>query len=191
MCRHDFGVHNPLRTTGNGHGAWWEAHHWQRRMVGSAPLVPATANVGDHKVLLWTDVHLVATRGVAAIVVELTREDSVARVSDARLVAARGCVRHRRTDIRPNTVGASGGDYHFRVMVREERQRIEVTTAVAAHTRAGLTLRAPKFADRVAARPQIAAFLASPARMPRYAREPSGASLYTYLAGRDSPDLSL
>ena len=36
-----------------------------------------------------------------------------------------------------------------------------------------------------------AAFLASPARMPRYAREPSGASLYTYLAGRDSPDLSL
>ena len=47
------------------------------------------------------------------------------------------------------------------------------------------------FADRVAARPQIAAFLASPARMPRYAREPSGASLYTYLAGRDSPDLSL
>ncbi|KAH8061611.1 glutathione transferase [Aureococcus anophagefferens] len=47
------------------------------------------------------------------------------------------------------------------------------------------------FADRVAARPQIAAFLASPARMPRYAREPSGASLYTRLAGRDSPDSRL
>ena len=47
------------------------------------------------------------------------------------------------------------------------------------------------FVDRVAARPPIAAFLASPARMPRYAREPSGASLYTYVAGRDSPDLSL
>ena len=39
--------------------------------------------------------------------------------------------------------------------------------------------------------PAGSSLLASPARMPRYARQPDGASLYTYLAGRDSPDLSL
>jgi hypothetical protein len=40
----------------------------------------------------------------------------------------------------------------------------------------------------MAARPGIAAFLASPARMPRYARDAStGAGTYEYVAGRGSP----
>ena len=43
--------------------------------------------------------------------------------------------------------------------------------------------------DRMAARPQLADFLASPRRMPRYARDPSGSSTYLYVAGRASPEI--
>ena len=45
------------------------------------------------------------------------------------------------------------------------------------------------FLDRMAARPQLADFLASPRRMPRYARDPSGSSTYLYVAGRASPEI--
>ena len=48
-----------------------------------------------------------------------------------------------------------------------------------------------KFCDAVAARPQIADYLASPRRMPRYARGESGASTYLYVAGRNSPEILL
>lgn len=43
------------------------------------------------------------------------------------------------------------------------------------------------FLDRVAARPGIRAFLESPARIPRYERDPNGASTYAYVPGRASP----
>jgi len=43
--------------------------------------------------------------------------------------------------------------------------------------------------ERIAARPQIADFLASPRRMPRYARDASGASTYFYVPGRNSPEI--
>ena len=36
---------------------------------------------------------------------------------------------------------------------------------------------------------QLADFLASPRRMPRYARDPSGSSTYLYVAGRASPEI--
>ena len=45
------------------------------------------------------------------------------------------------------------------------------------------------FVERMAARPQIAAYLASPTRMPRYARASSGASTYEYVAGRLNPEI--
>ena len=45
------------------------------------------------------------------------------------------------------------------------------------------------FVERMAARPQIAAYLASPTRMPRYARAASGASTYEYVAGRLNPEI--
>eukprot|EP00588_Corethron_pennatum_P004262 CAMPEP_0194281798 /NCGR_PEP_ID=MMETSP0169-20130528/21597_1 /TAXON_ID=218684 /ORGANISM="Corethron pennatum, Strain L29A3" /LENGTH=314 /DNA_ID=CAMNT_0039026957 /DNA_START=74 /DNA_END=1018 /DNA_ORIENTATION=+ len=46
------------------------------------------------------------------------------------------------------------------------------------------------FLDAMAARPQIRAYLESPSRMPRYARDASGSSTYLYVPGRLSPDLS-
>ena len=45
------------------------------------------------------------------------------------------------------------------------------------------------FLDRMSSRPQLADFLASPRRMPRYARDPSGSSTYLYVAGRASPEI--
>ena len=45
------------------------------------------------------------------------------------------------------------------------------------------------FVERMAARPQIAAYLASPTRMPRYARAAGGASTYEYVAGRLNPEI--
>ena len=45
------------------------------------------------------------------------------------------------------------------------------------------------FLARMQERPQILDYLKSPRRMPRYARDASGASLYTYVAGRYSPEL--
>ena len=43
------------------------------------------------------------------------------------------------------------------------------------------------FVRDMASRPHLADYLASPRRMPRYERDRSGASLYTYVAGRRSP----
>lgn len=43
------------------------------------------------------------------------------------------------------------------------------------------------FLERVAARPQLDEYLHSARRMPRYERDPSGTSLYTYCAGKHSP----
>ena len=45
------------------------------------------------------------------------------------------------------------------------------------------------FRDAIAARPRIASFLESPRRMPRYARDVSGASTYFYVPGRGSPEI--
>ena len=45
------------------------------------------------------------------------------------------------------------------------------------------------FLERVASRPHLRAYLASPRRMPRYERDRSGSSLYTYVAGRLSPEI--
>lgn len=45
------------------------------------------------------------------------------------------------------------------------------------------------FVDSMAARPHLADYLASPRRMPRYERDRSGSSLYTYVAGRLSPEI--
>ena len=45
------------------------------------------------------------------------------------------------------------------------------------------------FVRATAARPQIRDYLCSPRRMPRYCRDESGASLYTYVAGRYSPEI--
>mmetsp|Transcript_7700 Transcript_7700/g.13089 ORF Transcript_7700/g.13089 Transcript_7700/m.13089 type:complete len:242 (+) Transcript_7700:924-1649(+) len=73
----------------------------------SVPLVAPTANVSDDEVLLRPDVDLVAALRVAPVVVELTREDGITRVSDARLIAACGGVGHRGTHIRPDAVGAN------------------------------------------------------------------------------------
>ena len=45
------------------------------------------------------------------------------------------------------------------------------------------------FVASMAARPHLADYLASPRRMPRYERDRSGSSLYTYVAGRLSPEI--
>ena len=44
------------------------------------------------------------------------------------------------------------------------------------------------FLDAMSARPHLAEYLASPRRMPRYERDASGESLYTYVPGRLSPE---
>ena len=70
------------------------------RVEEGAPLVAAAADVGDDEVLPRPDVHLVPALGVAAVVVELAREDGVARVGDARLVSTAGGARHRGAHLR-------------------------------------------------------------------------------------------
>mmetsp|Transcript_37550 Transcript_37550/g.120362 ORF Transcript_37550/g.120362 Transcript_37550/m.120362 type:complete len:494 (+) Transcript_37550:294-1775(+) len=69
------------------------------------PLVAAAPDVGDDKVLLRPDVHLVAALGVASPVLQLARKDGVARVGDAGPLAARGRLRHRRAHVGPDAVG--------------------------------------------------------------------------------------
>lgn len=44
------------------------------------------------------------------------------------------------------------------------------------------------FMERIEQRPHILDYLKSPRRMPRYQRDSSGASLYTYVAGKFSPE---
>lgn len=44
-----------------------------------------------------------------------------------------------------------------------------------------------EFYERIAQRPALSQYLASPRRMPRYQRDASGASLYTYCEGKHSP----
>ena len=44
------------------------------------------------------------------------------------------------------------------------------------------------FLAAMEARPQLRDYLGAPRRMPRYQRDASGASLYTYVAGRFSPE---
>ena len=70
------------------------------RVEEGAPLVAPAADVGDDEVLPRPDVHLVPALGVAAVVVELAREDGVARVGDPRLVSTAGGARHRGAHLR-------------------------------------------------------------------------------------------
>mmetsp|Transcript_33974 Transcript_33974/g.85113 ORF Transcript_33974/g.85113 Transcript_33974/m.85113 type:complete len:381 (-) Transcript_33974:11-1153(-) len=102
------------------------------------PLVAAAADVGDHKVLVGPDVHLVAALRVAVAIVELAGKHRVARVGDATALAARGLVAQLCAHAAPDAVGA------------HEDVRLERLAALEVHLDARVALLVPLERRRVA-----------------------------------------